>query len=233
MCCTSTFKRRTYLQYKGLHESSEVEENIVLKLSLCNVFQPSAMAYKVLAVSDSFGFVYPGKRSYKGLLKDAAWSHANAELKFLPVSGATFADLVGVLKGERLEECDAIVIACFGNEHFDSSHRIVSHGVKQSFHAIGQLLDILPLSKSHLIIYGGKGSMWLDHESQIALYDRRADHVRLCMAKHGFNVGSGFEELAAVDKGPGFHYPLRSSNALVQIWVNWIQEAISYQIVEV
>ena len=191
------------------------------------------MAFKVLAVSDSFGFVYPGKRSYKGLLKDAAWAHANADLTFLPCSGATFSDLVGLLAGQRLEEYDAIVISCFGNEHFDAAHKVVSQGVESSFHAIGQLLEIWPPSKPHLLIYGGRGSMWLESEAQIALFDRRADHVRLCMAKRGFNVGSGVEELANVDKCPGFHYPLAASNALVEVWTKWIQEAILYPIVEV
>ena len=160
---------------------------------------------------------------------EVAWARANVEVTFLPISGATFEDLVQQLAARRMGDFDAVVISCFGNEHFNAAHQVVPLGAGCCQNAIFKLLECMPKSKPHLIIYGGEGKMWLDSQADVDMFDRLVGHVRLSLAKLGYNVGSGVEELSNVEKWPGFHYPHAAADALVDIWMNWVQEAVAHQ----
>ena len=117
---------------------------------------------QILIVTDSFGYVYPGKKSYKGDVINRAWEElGKADVTFVPISGATFAELVDKAQ-ERLaaQPYDLVMLAGFGNEFFWSAHRITDAGLQQSIDAVSKLRVALPSTASSLIIYGGRGQMW-------------------------------------------------------------------------
>ena len=139
-----------------------------------------AMA-QILIVTDSFGYVYPGKKSYKGDVINRAWEElGKADVTFVPISGATFAELVDKAQ-ERLaaQPYDLVMLAGFGNEFFTSAHRITDAGLQQSIDAVSKLRVALPSTASSLIIYGGRGQMWCK-DAREAVFFRPSVWTSLC-----------------------------------------------------
>ena len=184
----------------------------------------------MLVMSDSFGFVYPGKKSYKGELLERIRKRYGAFLAdkatFLPISGATLPDLLSAAMGMMKDTYfDVVVFASFGNELIDSRHRVTDVNLQSVTRALSAFKEFSPSTTRTLMIYGGPGRLWFKDVTAANTFDDLCAKLRIHIQDQQIRALDG-GEVSRLVKHSDFHFSVSYKSEIVNVWTIWIDEAL-------
>ena len=188
------------------------------------------MAAHFLFVTDSFGSLYPGQKSYKGVLDDLVWREFGraSHVTFTRLSGGTLSELAtAALTSVAGGQYTHAVVAGMGNEAVDNNHKVVRK-LPDMVCAMRDLREIAQRLPT-LVVYGGAANLWSMAGEEGTRFDAFGEQVRAALATMGILCSAGAAEIRAnaPPKASQFHFARGGEMALAKIWLEWARIVVS------